>query len=122
MYTMNTEAINAGRAAARDVAARESQEPSAVERRRKLAARAYEAMRARIAGMGVLTPAGRRCLERDWRRMTELERLDREVRGTGLAFVQGKPGAEALFHAAIATCERTWAETIATLRRAQERR
>ncbi len=122
VYAMRTCAINARRATVRDKARLESQEPGAVELRRQVAQRAYEAMRARVASFGALTPAGWRCLERDWRRMNELERLDREVRGTGLAFVQGKPATEALFHAAIAACERAWAETIGTLRRAQERR
>jgi len=121
-YTMNVQAINAVRAADRQRHMRESQEPAAVEHRRQLAAAAYEAMRARIVSLGALTPAGQRCLARDWRRTAELERLDREVRAAGLGFVRGKLDAEALFHAAIAACERAWAETIGLLRSAQERR
>ena len=119
-YAMKVHAINGARAAARKKAALESQEPAAIERRRGLARDAYATMRTRA--LSALTPAGQRCLQRDWRRTNELERLDAEVRAAGQAFVQGVPGAEARFHEAIAACQLGWARTVDMLRRAQGQR
>ncbi len=117
-YRMNTNAINAARIALRNQARKARELASQAEPRRQAVEVAYREMRARLALVGTVTPAGLQILQQqEWRALGVVTRLDAEMRAAADAFIGGQARGEADFRTALGKYEWTWSQTITLLKR-----